>query len=89
MSDAAEWLDILGDEFDVRVTPKASRNALKLEYDEQGAAYLRAYVTIVPEKGKANQAVIKLLSKELKLSKSSFTIIRGEVSRNKRIKLSG
>jgi uncharacterized protein YggU (UPF0235/DUF167 family) len=62
----------------LRVTPKASRNAITRDGDD-----LRIYVTTVPENGKANTAVIKLLAKALGIPKSSLTLIRGETSRDK------
>lgn len=72
----------------VRVTPKASRNQIQgLDRDADGTARLKLQVTTVPEKGKANQAVIKLLSKELKLAKSAFTLIEGETSSTKRFRV--
>ncbi|NHX27157.1 DUF167 domain-containing protein, partial [Escherichia coli] len=46
-----------GAELAVRVTPKASRNMVRAE-DGQ----IRVYVTVVPEGGKANAAVQKLLA---------------------------
>ena len=67
-----------GAEIFVRVTPKASRNAIVVE---DGA--IRAYVTVVPEGGKANAAVVKLLAKALGVAKSRLTLIRGETSRDK------
>lgn len=69
----------------VRVTPKAARTQIQgLETDADGMTRLKVQVTTVPEKGKANQAVIKLLSKQLGLAKSAFTLMDGETSRNKR-----
>ncbi|MCT4608368.1 MAG: DUF167 domain-containing protein [Pelagimonas sp.] len=62
----------------LRVTPKASRNAITRDGDD-----LRIYVTTVPENGKANTAVTKLLAKALCIPKSSLTLIRGETSRDK------
>ena len=50
---------------------------------------LKASVTAVPEKGKANSALIKLLSKEWKLAKSNFKVISGETDRNKTLLLKG
>ena len=41
------------------------------------------------DKGKANSAVIKLLSKKLGLPKSSVSIIAGETSRLKTLALAG
>ncbi|MBQ9731913.1 MAG: DUF167 domain-containing protein [Alphaproteobacteria bacterium] len=47
--------------------------------------WLKINVISVPEKGKANQELIKFLSKELKLAKSAFSIISGELDRYKKI----
>jgi uncharacterized protein (TIGR00251 family) len=49
------------------------------------AGALRVAVTAVPEKGKANQAIIALLSKTLGVSKSSIEIVSGETSPQKRL----
>ncbi|MFT7432667.1 MAG: hypothetical protein ACI9TY_000285 [Alphaproteobacteria bacterium] len=68
--------------FTVRVTPKASRNAIKVDGD-----VIRIYITTVPEDGKANKAVIALLAKELGVAKSKLTIIHGETSKNKTISI--
>lgn len=68
----------VGTEIPVRVTPKASRNAIK---SENGA--LRAYVTTVPEDGKANAAVVKILAKAVGVPKSRLELVRGHTSRNK------
>lgn len=67
-----------GAEISVRVTPKASRNAVVAE---DGA--IRVYVTVVPEGGKANAAVVKLLARALGLAKSRLVLIRGETARDK------
>ncbi len=75
-------LAIPGAELAVRVTPKARRNAVIL--DAQG---LRVLVTAVPEKGKANEAVAKLLAKSLGVAKSRLKLIRGETSRDKVFRL--
>ena len=75
-------LAIPGSEIALRVTPKASRNEIR--ESEEG---LRAYVTVVPENGKANAAVIKLLAKALGVAKSRLTLIRGETARDKVFRL--
>ena len=67
-----------GTEVSVRVTPKASRNTIKVEGDQ-----IRVYVTVVPEGGKANAAVQRLLAKALGVAKSRLTLIRGQTSRDK------
>jgi uncharacterized protein len=77
------WSDI-GNTFEVRVTPKSSFNRIKYDQDSKT---IRIYVTSAPEDGKANDAVIKLLSEEMKVAKSQISIIRGQTSRNKTISI--
>jgi len=45
---------------------------------------LRVAVTAVPEKGKANRAIIALLSEALGIPKSAIELISGETSPQKR-----
>lgn len=71
-------LAITGAQIAVRVTPKAARNRITVE---EGA--IRVYVTTVPEGGKANAAVQKLLAKSLGVAKSRLRLKRGETSRDK------
>ena len=47
--------------------------------------YLKISVISVPEKGKANSELISWLAKKLKIAKSDFTIISGELDRYKKI----
>jgi len=74
-----------GREFRIKVTPKASRN--KVVADSDGPDDLRVYVTVVPEDGKANAAVMKLLSKTLGVAKTRIKIVRGQTGRNKVLKV--
>ncbi|PQV56444.1 hypothetical protein LX70_02710 [Defluviimonas denitrificans] len=71
-----------GAEIAVRVTPRASRERILIE---EGT--IRVYVTVVPEDGKANKAVIRLLAKALGVPKSSLTLIRGATARDKVFRL--
>lgn len=74
--------------FTVRLTPKASRNVVQgWSEGAEGERILKASVTAVPEKGKANQALIALLSKEFKIPKSKLQIVRGETDRTKTVKV--
>jgi uncharacterized protein (TIGR00251 family) len=50
---------------------------------------LRVAVTAAPEKGKANQAIVALLSKTLGVSKSQIELISGETSSKKRLLVTG
>lgn len=68
----------------IRLTPKAASNRLgPIEQGVDGGEVLKAGVTTVPEGGKANQALIKLLSKSWKIPKSAFDIVQGATDRNK------
>ncbi|WP_204112928.1 DUF167 domain-containing protein [Shimia biformata] len=78
MPDDLTHLATPGTEIAVRVTPKASRNLVKVEADG-----IRVYVTVVPEGGKANAAVQKLLAKALGVAKSRLVLVRGQTSRDK------
>jgi len=71
-----------GAEIAVRVTPRASRNAV-----EQTGDGLRVRVTTAPEGGKANAAVIKLLAAALGVPPSALTLTRGATSRDKVFRL--
>ena len=44
---------------------------------------INVYVTCIPEKGKANKAIIKLLSKHFKKPKSKIKLVKGEKSKTK------
>ncbi len=68
----------------VRLTPKAARNEIKgWVANADGQPFLKVSVTTVPEKGKANAALIALLSKSWKIPKRNITIIHGEIARTK------
>lgn len=80
----------LGVTLAVRLTPNAKRDALdRISEDAGGGAQLRISVTAIPEKGKANAALAKLLSKKLRLPKSSIRLIAGEQNRNKTVLFEG
>jgi uncharacterized protein (TIGR00251 family) len=66
----------------VKVTPRASANSLA-GWRDGGSDELMIRVTAPAEGGKANAAVVKLLSKELRVAKSAIMIVRGETSRSK------
>ena len=69
----------------VRVQPKATRGAILGEHD--GA--LKVAVTAAPEKGKANKAVVELLSKALRIPKSAIDLVAGATSRDKTFAIRG
>ena len=72
----------------LRVTPNAGRDAIEgYETLADGTEVLRIRVAAVPDKGKANAAVITLLAKALRLPKSAITLASGETSRLKTVRL--
>jgi uncharacterized protein (TIGR00251 family) len=74
----------------IRVTPKSSKNEVAGIYEAaNGAAAISVKVSAPPDKGKANQAVIELFAKALKVPKSSLTIVSGETSRSKHLLIRG
>ncbi len=64
--------------FNVRVTPHAKQNKV-VESD----GVLRVYTTIAPENGRANAAVVELLSDYFDVPKSRIKILKGQTSRDK------
>ncbi|MXY80839.1 MAG: DUF167 domain-containing protein [Gemmatimonadetes bacterium] len=67
-------------EFDIRVQPKAGRNSVEVNGDR-----ITARVIAAPEGGKANDAVVALLAKQLKVAKGRVRIVRGHKARDKRL----
>jgi uncharacterized protein (TIGR00251 family) len=70
----------------VRLSPNSSCCKICGTFvSSDNSEWLKISVISVPEKGKANQELIKFLSKKLNLAKSAFTIISGELDRYKKI----
>lgn len=72
----------VGETIEVKVTPRASRNAVS-----EVAGHLRVSVTTVPEDGKATKAVVKLLARALGVAPSRLVLLRGATSRDKVFRL--
>ena len=69
----------------VRASPGSRRNEIRGEQNGN----LKVSVTAVAEKGKANQAIVALLAKQLGLRKSQLTLVSGETNRVKRFCITG
>ena len=69
----------------VKAQPRASQAALR--GIQNGA--LKVAVTVVPEKGKANDAIVAVLAKSLGLKRSQIELIAGATSTEKRFLLRG
>ena len=76
-------------ELHIRMITRASRNQVEDVSVSQDTSVrmLRVYVTVVPEAGKANAMLMKLLSAYFDLPKSAFELVRGETSRTKIVKV--
>ena len=88
LSEHIQWKGDGTGSLQVRVTPKASVNRVRIEERPEGPL-VRVDVTVAPEDGKANKQVVKLLAKELGLSKSALVIVRGQTNREKTFSIQG
>jgi uncharacterized protein YggU (UPF0235/DUF167 family) len=75
-------LALPGAEIAVRVTPRASRNAVLAD-----SGQIRIHVTAPPADGAANDAVRRLLADALCIAPSRLSLIRGASSRDKVFRL--
>lgn len=73
----------------VRLTPKASRDAVDGIRAHEGRMALTARVRAVPEKGKANAALQALIAKWLGVAKSHVSVVAGHTARLKVLQISG
>ncbi|GAB3442098.1 DUF167 domain-containing protein [Insolitispirillum peregrinum] len=79
-----------GVKLSVRLTPKSSRDAIQgLAEDAEGGVVLRCTVTAVPENGKANAALVKMLAKAWKLPRTSIEVVGGLTDRRKTLLIHG
>jgi len=69
----------------VKLTPNAGRDEI-VGWEND---VLKVRVSVVPEKGKANDRLIKLLSKALRIPKSNISIMQGEKNRQKTLLIKG
>ena len=70
---------------ETKIVPGASRSEIVGWLGES----LKIRVAAAPEKGKANKAVIKLLSKQLGLNEDCITIVQGSGAQRKVLEISG
>lgn len=70
---------------EVKVNPKARLNKV----EEDGAGGYIVWTTAAPDKGQANDAVVRALAKHLGVSRSDITLKRGATSRRKVFEIPG
>lgn len=74
----------------VRLTPRARRSRIEgLAAEADGSLALKVAVTAVPEKGRANEALIRLLADEWHLPRTAITLAAGATDRRKLLHLAG
>jgi uncharacterized protein (TIGR00251 family) len=70
----------------ITVTPKSRANEIVVSRAEHS---VRIRVTAAPEDGRANRAVLSLLSKRLGVQRSALSVAGGTTSRRKWIEVEG
>ena len=68
---------------EVKVTPSSGRNAWRLEASGQ----LKCFLKSAPEKGLANQELLKLIAKALGITQAKVVLVKGATNRTKLIKI--
>lgn len=72
---------------EVQLIPNASKTQVDGLHGEPGQLALRVRLNAPPVDGKANEALIKWLARELGISRTSIELVRGQTSRRKQFKL--
>ncbi|MDD4289845.1 MAG: DUF167 domain-containing protein [Patescibacteria group bacterium] len=69
--------------YTIKIQPNANENKIVEEKDD----FLKIKIHAIPEHGKANDELIKFLSKHFKIPKSNIGIIKGKTSKNKIVEI--
>src|SRR6478609_5288720 len=87
MSEVTDPYDVVGGAVVLRVhaSPGAGRSAVTGRYGDA----VKVKVAAPPVEGRANQALVAFLAKELGLKAGDVTLVAGESSRTKRVRLGG
>ena len=74
----------------VRLSPKAKREGFEgIHTDPDGTERIKIAVSAPPVNGKANEALVKWLSKYLHIAKSAITLVSGTTDRSKTLLIAG
>ncbi|MFV0624048.1 DUF167 domain-containing protein [Sphingomonas sp. ac-8] len=77
--------DAAGIRIAVRVTPRASREA----FAGSDAGHFAARLTAPPVEGAANAALVQLVARSFGVPKRAVTLVAGDTSRIKRLRVEG
>jgi uncharacterized protein len=88
---AKPWAQLAdGVVLNVRVTPRSARDAIEgVEYRADGQAVLKARVRAPPFEGEANDALRRLIARELGIAPRQVEIAAGVSARLKRLRIVG
>jgi len=67
---------------EIKVFPNSGKSEFKLD-----SSQLKCYLKSSPEKGKANQELVKLISKTLKIGQFDISILSGMTTRIKKVRI--
>jgi uncharacterized protein len=84
-TDRAHTVEVPDTDLRVRLQPRAKRNAIV----EERAGVLRVSVAAAPVDGQANAALCKLIAKRAGVARGRVSIVRGERSREKTVRVEG
>lgn len=74
----------------VRLTPRAQAERIQgVATEADGTAVLKVAVAAPPERGRANDALLRLLAKRWRLAKTSLSLVSGAARRRKTLHLAG
>lgn len=73
----------------VRLTPKSSRDEIGGLEEGPDGPVIKAKVRAIADKGKANQALVKLVAKWVALPQSEISLVSGQKSRFKTLEIAG
>jgi uncharacterized protein len=71
--------------FNIRVVPRASRSEVVGEFD----GGLKVRIAAPPVDGAANEEVVKVLAREFRCPRADVSILAGQTSKTKRVRVSG
>jgi len=82
--------DAQGVRIAVRVTTRASRDEVSgVIRDTDDRLWIEARVRAIPDRGKANAAITKLIGDEVGVAKTSVSVLSGTTNRNKILHIEG